>query len=163
MKKLLSLGTATLALFALAGCGVSVVDYNDKLVNLQDVCYNAESEMMEARDQENYGQVKTLYEVALATCTQSEADLAAMDAYDGDSDLRDAFDTELQLELVYLQKIGEVIALWEYDEFTDEQQAIEDALWAEIDAVEEQLSDAYDISEATQQAFADKYGYELKD
>ncbi|GHV28133.1 hypothetical protein FACS1894176_10520 [Bacteroidia bacterium] len=164
MKKLLPLGTLALAFLGLAGCGsVSVVDYNDRLVALQDVCYDAEAEMTDARDQENYGQVRSLYEAALFTCTKSQADIASTDAYDGDSALRDAFDTELQLELVYLQKLGEIIAYWDYDELTAEQQVAEDALWEEIDAIEEQLSDAYDVSETAQQAFADKYGYELED
>ncbi|MDR2541790.1 MAG: YgdI/YgdR family lipoprotein [Candidatus Peribacteria bacterium] len=164
MKKLLPLGTLALSFLALAGCGsVSVVDYNDRLVALQDVCYDAEAEMTDARDQENYGQVRSLYESALATCTQSQTDIASTDAYDGDTTLRDAFDAELQLELVYLQKIGEIITYWDYDELTDEQQVAEDALWEELDAIEEQLSDAYDVSEAAQKAFADKYGYELED
>ncbi|MDR3169358.1 MAG: hypothetical protein LBU27_06460 [Candidatus Peribacteria bacterium] len=164
MRKLFSLATVGVVLLALSGCGgVNVVDYNDKLVHLQEICYDAESEMMNERDQENYGQVKTLYPTTLATCTQAQVDLAATDAYDGDSALRDAFDAELQLEVAYLQKIGEALTYWDIDELTEEQQTAEDALWQEIDAIETQLATAYEVSETAQKDFAAKHGYELED
>ncbi|MDR0607254.1 MAG: hypothetical protein LBG52_02635 [Candidatus Peribacteria bacterium] len=164
MKKLLSLVMASMALLALPGCGgVNVVDYNDQLVYLQKICYDAENTMMNAREQENYGQVKTLYPSTLATCTQAQADLAVIDAYDGDSTLRDAFDAELQLEVAYLQKLGEAITYWDYDTLTEDQQATEDALWTEISTLEDQLATAYEVSEAVQQEFATKHRYKLKD
>jgi predicted methyltransferase len=55
MKKVFMLGLVALAL-PLTGCGtgVDVVDYNDKLVDLQNACYDAENVMMDAWDQENY-------------------------------------------------------------------------------------------------------------
>lgn len=163
MKKVFMLGLVALAL-PLTGCGtgVDVVDYNDKLVDLQNACYDAENVMMDAWDQENYWLVKTLYPTALEACTDAYNDIVALDAYDENSSLKDAFSAEIQLEVEYLQKVGEILAYWDYDELTAEQQAAEDALWEEADAIEAKIDEAYKISVDAQKAFADKYGYELK-
>jgi hypothetical protein len=119
--------------------------------------------MMDAWDEENYGLVKSLYPTALETCTKTQNEIAAMDAYNGDSSLKDAFSAEMQLEVLYLQKLGEAFTYRDYDEPTDEQQAAEDAIWAEIDTIEEQLDTAYKASVTAQETFATKHGYELEE
>jgi hypothetical protein len=98
----------------------------------------------------------------LEACTDAYNDIVALDAYDENSSLKDAFSAEIQLEVEYLQKVGEILAYWDYDELTAEQQAAEDALWEEADAIEAKIDEAYKISVDAQKAFADKYGYELK-
>lgn len=167
MKKIITGGLALsfAALFALAGCGtgVDVIDYNDKLVDLQNDCYEAKDLLIDTWDAENYGVVQSLYPTTLSACTKARDDIAAMDGYEGDTMLRDPFLVEMQLEVAYLQKIGEIIAYWSYDELTEAQELAEEALWDDIDALDEQLSVAYDVSKAAQEAFAKKYGYELED
>jgi len=115
--------------------------------------------MMAVWGEENYETVRTLYPNVLETCMKSQGEIAAMDAYKGDSSMRDAFDAELQVQILYLQKLGEVIAYWEYDEeeLTEEQQAAIDALWEEIDILDRQLEAAFNTSVAVQEAFAEKY------
>jgi hypothetical protein len=49
------------------------------------------------------------------------------------------------------------MAYWEYDELTDEQQAAEDTLWTELDAIDAQLTEAYDASVAAQATFAENH------
>jgi hypothetical protein len=61
--------------------------------------------MMTAWDEENYGLVKSLYPTTLEACTTAQTQIAAIDAYNDDSSMRDAFNAELQLEIAYLKKI----------------------------------------------------------
>lgn len=165
MKSTLIFSLMTIALLSLTACSLSpdVIDYNNSLVDLQKVCYAADDNMIDARDDENYGQTKDLYNITVSICADSEVKIAQMEARDWDSSLRDAFDAELKIELAYLAKIGEAIAYWDFDELTDEQTAAQAALRDEIDTLEEQFNAASDASEAIQEAFAQKYNFELED
>jgi hypothetical protein len=105
MKKLFLLSLLVGITTLLTGCGSeNVIDYNDKLVELTSKCFTAEGLVRDMMKQENYTSAKTLYETAVTTCKKSQTDTAEMKAYENDTSLRDAVNTLLQAEVLYLEK-----------------------------------------------------------
>jgi hypothetical protein len=163
MKKLLLLSFLVATTTIIAGCGEKVVKYNDKIVNLANKCLTAENLMWSAIEEENYDSVETLYTTSLETCTSAGVDMVALDAYEGDSSLRDAASALLQAETSYLKKFGEVLTYREYDELTPEQEAAYTTIQNELSAIEQEVSTASTNFSTVQGTFSSTYGYELED
>jgi hypothetical protein len=140
-----------------------VVNYNDKIVDLANKCLTAENLMWSAIEEENYGSAKTLYTTSVDTCTSAQADIVALDAYEGDSSLRDAADALLQAEIAYLQKFGDVLTYREYEELTPEQETTYTAIQNELSTIEAEVTVANTNFATVQENFATTYGYELED
>ncbi len=118
--------------------------------------------MMEARDKENYGETKELYPKVLELCQQSLSGIEAMSGYDGDSTMKDAFLAEMEIEIAYLNKIGEALTYREIDELTEEEITAEENLWKEIDILAQKWEESSTHSETVQKTFAQQHGYELE-
>ena len=161
MKKLLILPLFAVS-FLLTGCGVSVVDYNDKIYIQTDNCITAENLIWTAMEEENYGMAKTLHATALETCMVAQAEVEAMGAFEDDSSFRDIANEFLQTEVAYLTKYAEALPYRDIEEFTDEERAAYEAINEELSVLEEK---GYALNEellTIQVEFADKHGYELE-
>lgn len=164
MKKSLLAIFAAFSTVLLAGCGVNVIDYNDKLVELGKACYTAEEVIDTELNLENYEGAQTALTAALNLCAANAETVKNMEGYKDDTDLRDAFAAVLDSEVVYLEKYGELIAYYTLsdEEWTDEVEAAADALFEEVSALYDLTIDASDNLQIVQEAFATRHGYELE-
>jgi hypothetical protein len=164
MKKFFILPLLASMTALLTGCGsVDVVDYNNDLVALTEKCFTAESLMRNALDQEDYTSAKTLYTTALETCASTQKAIAALEAFDNDSSLKDAATALLQAENDYLIKFGETLSYREYETLTPEQETAYATLQDELAVIEEAISIADTNLITVQEVFAAKHGYELEE
>ncbi|MDR0651373.1 MAG: hypothetical protein LBG59_08500 [Candidatus Peribacteria bacterium] len=161
MKKLFVM--LLIATTVVAGCGVEVINYNDKVVDLANKCLTAENLMWSAIEEENYGSAQTLYTTSLETCLSAQADIVALDGYEGDESLRDAASELLQAEITYLERFGEVLTYREYEELTPEQEAAYTAIQDELSTIEAEVTSASTNFATVQETFAVTYGYELEE
>jgi hypothetical protein len=86
-----------------------------------------------------------------------------MKAYENDTSLRDAVNTLLQAEVLYLEKFWETITYRDYEELTEDQETTYTALENELTALEQATVAAGENLINIQKAFSEQYGYTLKE
>jgi hypothetical protein len=168
MKKIFFLPLLAGTTAILTGCRrnkeINVVTYNDDFVNLTEKCFTSEKQIRDAINPENYtpDEAKSLYTIAVETCTTSLTDAKKMKAYKDDASLKNAVIALLETELTYLEKFQETFPYREYAELTDDQKTVYTTLETELLRIGTATQTASENLVSIQKAFSAKHGYALQ-
>lgn len=176
MKKLTLTLLGILGIFTLIGCSTTTntatdpVAYNDSIVAIQSQAFDAYDLFDILAEKTKLGEdmwaVENQRIDSLETIKNLKKELLAMDGFEGDTTLRDAFANNLQVLVDSLEnEEKEIVSLWIKrgtieDEIPENEIELEKNL---ITAINDKDNEAYNNIVKAQDLFAAKHGYEIEE
>ena len=180
MKKFRLLSVLGIALISLAlvGCNKDkggeiiieeinnddVIAYNDNLVDFATACIESEDAVWATYQDENASiqDIESAINNTISECSTAKDKVNALWARDGDNSLRDSVIRIIEKDIEYYTKFKELLPFLEIDELTEEQAAAYDSIISDIEAIDEELTQANDDLIAIQEQFAESNWFDLE-
>ena len=183
MKKfrLLTLLWIALVAGALAGCwsdnkddfiieditweNEAVINYNDNLVDIASQCLVSEDAIWNTYDNvdSTTEDIMNAINNTVSECGNASDEISKLWDREGDSSLKDGVLSIIEKEIAYYSKFSELLPYLEKSDLSDEELASYNSIYAEVEALDGELSKANDDLLVIQEEFAEKYWFELEE
>ena len=143
----------------------AVINYNDNLVDLASQCLASEDTIWTTYDDANSttNDIMNAINNTVSECNKASNEINTLWDWEGDSSLKDWVLDILEKEVNYYSKFSELLPYLEKSDLTDEEKADYDVIYAEIEALDKELSDANDNLLRVQEQFAKNHWFELEE
>ena len=144
---------------------LSVWDYNDKLVNTVAKCTDANLDLYEKFNAEDWASIEDIEAVVqnnINICQNSMQTVLKLWDYDNDSSLKDVVVELLEIEVDYLDKFSRTTNYRDEDNISDEDKANYDSIITELNNTNDLLNQKFEEVQDVQEVFAEKYWLELE-
>ena len=142
----------------------AVISYNDNLVDIASKCVLSEDAIWEA-----YDETAAIEDVQIAInntineCSSAREKINELWDWEWDSSLRDWVLTLIDKEIAYYSKFSELLPFSEKEELTEDEKAVYEELFTEVQSLDEELRKANENLTAIQDKFANNHWFELED
>lgn len=142
----------------------AVVSYNDKLVDLASSCMVSEDAIWNIYDDETSSieQIQAAISGTVSVCSSVKEQINDLWDWEWDGNLKDGVLTIIEKEIAYYVKFSELLPYLEKEELSEEEKAIYDSLFAEVESIDKELLEANDNLVSIQEQFAKDHWYELE-
>jgi len=142
----------------------AVVSYNDKLVDLASSCMVSEDAIWNIYDDETSSieQIQAAISDTVSVCSSVKEQINDLWDWEWDGNLKDGVLTIIEKEIAYYVKFSELLPYLEKEELSEEEKAIYDSLFAEVESIDKELLEANDNLVSIQEQFAKDHWYELE-
>jgi len=183
MKKfrLLTLLWIALVAGALAGCwsdnkddfiieditweNEAVINYNDNLVDIASQCLMSEDTIWAVYDNANstIEEINNAINNTISECTNAWEKISDLWDWEWDASLKDWVLNIIEKEINYYSRFSELLPYLEKSDLSDEELASYNSIYAEVEALDNELTEANDNLLVIQEEFAEKYWFELEE
>lgn len=141
----------------------AVITYNDTLVELASRCLASEDAVWTAYDNESSAEdVKASINNTINECKSAWENINSLWDREGDSSLRKWVITIIEREIAYYTKFSELLPYLEKEELTEDETVTYNNIIAEIQTLDEELSQANTNLISIQEQFAENHDFELE-
>lgn len=143
----------------------AVINYNDNLVDVASQCLLSEDGIWNAYDNVDSTTEDIINAInnTVSECSKASDEISKLWDREGDSSLKDGILSIIDKEIAYYSKFSELLPYLEKEELTDEEKANYDAIYAEVEALDKELSQANESLLTIQEQFAKNHGFELEE
>lgn len=143
----------------------AVINYNDTLVDLASRCIMSEDNIRDTYDNASSSieDIKSAINDTIDECTSIWEDIKKLGDWEWDSSLKDWVIAIIEKEIAYYSKFNELLPYLQKEELTNDEKSAYDKIFAEVEALDEELSDASQNLTTIQEDFSNKHGYKLED
>ena len=142
----------------------AAIDYNDNLVDLASACIMSEESIWDTYNDES----ATVETVTLAInetvdeCSKAMNEIKNLGDFEWDSLLKDWVLDIIWKDIAYYSKFNEILPYIAKEQLTEEENTAYEALLAEIETLDNELTEANENLITIQEQFAKTHGYELE-
>lgn len=141
----------------------AVINYNDALVDLASQCIISENNIWNSYDNESpIEDVQAAINNTVTECSNAKENVNKLWDWDWDSSLREGVIAIIDKEIAYYSKFNEILPYLEKEELTEDEKWIYDTIFAEIQTLDEELTQANNNLIAVQEQFALNHWFELE-
>jgi len=142
----------------------AVINYNDELVDMASNCIISEDNIRNTYDDENASieDIKSAIDSTINICTEAGKNIETLWDWEWDSSLKDWVLNIIEKYIAYYTKFSEILPYVAQEEVTEEQNEAYQSLLAEIEALDNELSEANNNLIAIQEQFASNHWFELE-
>ncbi len=142
----------------------AVINYNDELVDMASNCIISEDNIRNTYDDENASieDIKSAIDSTINVCTEAGKNIETLWDWEWDSSLKDWVLNIIEKYIAYYTKFSEILPYVAQEEVTEEQNEAYQSLLAEIEALDNELSEANNNLIAIQEQFASNHWFELE-
>lgn len=141
----------------------AVINYNDTLVDLASQCIISENNIWSSYDNESpIEDVQAAINNTINECNTSKENVNKLWDWEWDSSLREWVIAIIDKEIEYYSKFSEILPYLEKEELTEDEKWIYDTIFAEIQTLDGELSQANDNLINVQEQFALNHWFELE-
>ena len=142
----------------------AVINYNDELVDIASNCIISEDNIRNTYDDENASieDIKSAIDSTINVCTEAGKNIEALWDWEWDSSLKDWVLNIIEKYIAYYTKFSEILPYVAQEEVTEEQNEAYQSLLAEIEALDNELSEANNNLITIQEQFASNHWFELE-
>ena len=143
----------------------AVINYNDTLVDIASKCVMSEDNIWSTYDDETspIEDVQTAIKETINECTTAWENVNKLWDWKWDSSLKDWVMAIIEKEIAYYSKFSEILPYLEKEDLTESENETYESLFAELQTLDEELSQANDNLMTIQENFAKSYWFELED
>jgi len=143
----------------------AVINYNDNLVDIASQCLLSEDGIWNTYDNADSTTEDIINAInnTVSECSKASEGISKLWDREGDSSLKDGVLSIIDKEVAYYSKFSELLPYLEKEELTDEEKANYDAIYAEVEAIDDELMHANDELLTIQEQFAKNHGFELEE
>ena len=141
----------------------AVINYNDTLVDLASQCIISENNIWNSYDSESpIEDVQAAIKNTITECSNAKENVNKLWDWEWDPSLREWVVAIIDKEIAYYSKFNEILPYLEKEELTEDEKWIYDATFAEIQTLDEELSQANENLINVQEQFALNHWFELE-
>ena len=142
----------------------AVINYNDELVDIASNCIISEDNIRNTYDDENASieDIKSAIDSTINVCTEAGKNIEALWDWEWDSSLKEWVLNIIEKYIAYYTKFSEILPYVAQEEVTEEQNEAYQSLLAEIEALDNELSEANNNLITIQEQFASNHWFELE-
>ena len=142
----------------------AVINYNDSLVDFASQCVISEDIIRNTYDEETSTteDVQAAINNTITECTNAKENINKLWEWENDSSLKDWVIAIIDKEIEYYSKFNELLPYLEKEELTEDEKWIYDSIFAEVQSLDEELSQANENLITIQEEFAKNHGFELE-
>lgn len=141
----------------------AVINYNDTLVELASQCIISENNIWNTYDSESpIEDVQAAINNTVNECSSAKENVNKLWDWEWDSSLREWVIAIIDKEIAYYSKFSEILPYLEKEELTEDEKWIYDTIFAEIQTLDGELSQANDNLINVQEEFALNHWFELE-
>ena len=142
----------------------AVINYNDELVDMASNCIISEDNIRNTYDDENASieDIKSAIDSTINVCTEAGKNIEALWDWEWDSSLKEWVLNIIEKYIAYYTKFSEILPYVAQEEVTEEQNEAYQSLLAEIEALDNELSEANNNLITIQEQFASNHWFELE-
>ncbi len=141
----------------------AVINYNDKLVDLASQCIISENNIWSSYDNESpIEDVQAAINNTVNECSTAKENVNKLWDWEWDSSLREWVVAIIDKEIAYYSKFSEILPYLEKEELTEDEKWIYDTIFAEIQTLDGELSQANENLINVQEQFALNHWFELE-
>lgn len=141
----------------------AVINYNDTLVDLASQCIMSENNIWNTYDNESpIEDVQAAINNTITECSNAKENVNKLWDWEWDSSLREWVIAIIDKEIEYYSKFNEILPYLEKEELTEDEKWIYDTIFAEIQALDNELTQANENLIAIQEQFATSHWFELE-
>ena len=141
----------------------AVINYNDTLVDLASQCIISENNIWNTYDSESpIEDVQTAINNTVNECSSAKENVNKLWDWEWDSSLREWVIAIIDKEIAYYSKFSEILPYLEKEELTEDEKWIYDTIFAEIQTLDSELTQANENLITVQEQFATSHWFELE-
>lgn len=141
----------------------AVINYNDTLVDLASQCIISENNIWNTYDNESpIEDVQAAINNTITECSNAKENVNKLWDWEWDSSLREWVIAIIDKEIAYYSKFNEILPYLEKEELTEDEKWIYDTIFAEIQTLDSELTQANENLIAVQEQFATSHWFELE-
>ena len=142
----------------------AVINYNDELVDLASNCIISEDNIRNTYDDANASieDIKVAIDNTISLCSEASKNIESLWDWEWDSSLKDWVLNIIEKYIKYYTKFSEVLPYVAQEEITEEQNDAYQSLLAEVEALDNELSEANNNLISIQEQFASNHWFELE-
>ena len=142
----------------------AVINYNDELVDMASNCIVSEDNIRNTYDDENASieDIKAAIDDTINICTDASKNIETLWDWEWDSSLKDWVLNIIEKYITYYTKFSEMLPYIAQEEITEDQNEAYQSLLAEVEALDNELSEANNNLITIQEQFASNYWFELE-
>jgi len=143
----------------------AVINYNDNLVDLASKCLASEDTIWTTYNDANSttDDIISAIENTISECSNTSDEINKLWDWEGDNSLKSWILDIIEKEINYYTKFSELLPYLEKEDLTDEERADYDVIYAEVETLDKELSDANDNLLVVQEQFAKNHWFELEE
>ena len=143
----------------------AVINYNDNLVDLASKCLASEDTIWTTYNDANSttDDIISAIENTISECSNTSDEINKLWDWEGDNSLKSWILDIIEIEINYYTKFSELLPYLEKEDLTDEERADYDVIYAEVETLDKELSDANDNLLVVQEQFAKNHWFELEE
>jgi len=142
----------------------AIINYNDTLVELASKCVMSEDNIRDAYDSESsLEDIQSSISDIINECTNVWESIKNLGDWEWDSSLKDWVIAVIEKEIAYYSKFSEVLPYLQKEELTEDEKWIYDKIFAEVEVLDKELSEASQNLTAIQEEFSKNHWYKLED
>lgn len=143
----------------------AVINYNDNLVDLASKCLASEDTIWTTYNDANSttDDIISAINNTISECSNTSDEINKLWDWEGDNSLKSWILDIIEKEINYYTKFSELLPYLEKEDLTDEERADYDVIYAEVETLDKELSDANDNLLVVQEQFAKNHWFELEE
>lgn len=143
----------------------AVINYNDNLVDLASKCLASEDTIWTTYNDANSttDDIISAINNTISECSNTSDEINKLWDWEGDNSLRSWILDIIEKEINYYTKFSELLPYLEKEDLSDEEKADYDVIYAEVETLDKELSDANDNLLVVQEQFAKNHWFELEE
>ncbi len=143
----------------------AVINYNDNLVDVASQCLLSEDAIWEAYNntESTTKDIVNAVENTISECSNASTKIIEIWDREWDSSLKDWIISIIEKEIRYYTEFKELLPYLEKENLTEEEKANYDVIYAEVEALDDELSQANTDLLTIQEQFAKNHGFELEE
>ena len=142
----------------------AVINYNDSLVDLASQCVISENIIWDTYDEETSTTEDILAAInnTITECTNAKENINKLWDWEDDASLKNWAISIIEKEIEYYSKFRELLPYLEKEELTEDEKWVYDSIFAEVQALDEELAQANEDLITIQEKFAEDHGFSLE-
>lgn len=143
----------------------AVINYNDNLVDLASKCLASEDTIWTTYNDANSttDDIISAINNTISECSNTSDEINKLWDWEGDNSLKSWILDIIEKEINYYTKFSELLPYLEKEDLSDEERADYDVIYAEVETLDKELSDANDNLLVVQEQFAKNHWFELEE
>jgi hypothetical protein len=143
----------------------AVINYNDNLVDLASKCLASEDTIWTTYNDANSttDDIISAINNTISECSNTSDEINKLWDWEGDNSLKSWILDIIEKEINYYTKFSELLPYLEKEDLSDEEKADYDVIYAEVETLDKELSDANDNLLVVQEQFAKNHWFELEE
>lgn len=142
----------------------AIINYNDTLVELASKCVMSEDNIRDAYDStSSVEDIQSSITNIINECNNVWESIKNLGDWEWDSSLKDWVLLVIEKEIAYYSKFNGLLPYLQKEKLTEDEKWIYDKIFAEVETLDKELSEASQNLTVIQEDFSNKYGYKLED